>query len=392
MKPKLLSLALAVAITAAVWLLGMLQTLPALAVPIIAVSWLLTGRICGKVTVREIFLSNQCGDSEHALEQAQLVVGQIVEEIAREASETQHEINRVIDLQREAIQELANSFQTLAHQVNEQEQLVHGVVERNVVEGEDSGIHKFVNETSQLLNYFIQIMVETSRESVETVHNIDDMVVHMDGIFSLLEDVKEIADQTNLLALNAAIEAARAGDAGRGFAVVADEVRRLSQRSTSMNDQVRSQVNSGKDAIERVRRTVSEMAGRDMNVTIEAKEKVEDTLAELTEVNSYTANKMEQVSVLTQSINHEVGVAVRALQFEDIVSQALLAADRHVQRLEGLNGILDNLRRLETDGSNLSTISQEVQEALQASREQRVERPKKAVLQDTMEVGDVELF
>jgi len=46
------------------------------------------------------------------------------------------------------------------------------------------------------------------------------------------------------LALNAAIEAGRAGEAGLGFAVVADEVRNLSQRSNTLNGQIRGRVES----------------------------------------------------------------------------------------------------------------------------------------------------
>ncbi len=47
----------------------------------------------------------------------------------------------------------------------------------------------------------------------------------------IIEVVNGIAFTTNILALNAAVEAARAGEHGRGFAVVAQEVRRLSQSS-----------------------------------------------------------------------------------------------------------------------------------------------------------------
>jgi methyl-accepting chemotaxis protein len=106
-------------------------------------------------------------------------------------------------------------------------------------------------------------MVDVSRNSLETVHHIDDMVEKLDGIFGLIENVEGLASQTNLLALNASIEAARAGDAGRGFAVVADEVRTLSINSAELNNQIREEISYAKETIEVLRSTVGGMASTD---------------------------------------------------------------------------------------------------------------------------------
>ena len=85
----------------------------------------------------------------------------------------------------------------------------------------------FADRTGDLLEHFVGMIVQMSRESLRIVYRIDGMAKEMDAVFGLLKNVNTIAEETNLLALNAAIEAARAGEAGRGFAVVAGEIRNL---------------------------------------------------------------------------------------------------------------------------------------------------------------------
>ena len=314
----------------------------------------------------------------------------------REAVTIAEEVERVRTLVSDAVHKLAGSFNDMGEQTRSNEAMVHEIIERHTGVGqssEDSNDRiNFVNEASQLLEHFIETLVEVSKQSVHTVHKIDDMVEQMDGIFSLLENVQSIADQTNLLALNAAIEAARAGESGRGFAVVADEVRLLSHRSTDMNEEIRQCVTSAKEAIATVRSTVGEMAARDMNSTIQIKERVDNAFEEVDIFNRYLANRIEDLSRVSESIDGAVGNAVQSLQFEDIVVQSLGAADLHISRLTELSDIMGEFGRETTGQSGIEESINQLNGRLQEFTCSWDKDSVKAVSQVSMDMGEVELF
>ncbi|VAW80352.1 hypothetical protein MNBD_GAMMA15-1394 [hydrothermal vent metagenome] len=307
--------------------------------------------------------------------------------LADEVSGTRDEVERVSSIVQEAIASLTESFHNLSDNSQRGENMIHGIIEYGAGENNQQS---FLKEASGLLQNFIDALIGVSKQSIETVHRIDDMVEHMDSVFRLLDDVKNIADQTNLLALNAAIEAARAGEAGRGFAVVADEVRQLSMRSNKLNQEIIEGVNAGKLAIAAVRETVGEMASRDMNDAIAGKEKVDDAFMRSKEYNLFVAEQIGQLGDVSDSITKSVGNAVRCLQFEDMVTQSMAAAEVHLQRLNELELMLERLVDLsfEPESEALSALKGEM-DAFSAGK---IHSHKKAVVQSSLDGGDVELF
>ena len=316
--------------------------------------------------------------------------------VKQEMDSAQEEINRVQGLLNGAINDLTSSFHSMDQLSEEQKALITEVMLRSGDAEGGSGLNVkvFAEHTGTLLEELVNMLVTISSQSIEMAHNIDDMTEHMDAIFDLIDDAKGISDQTNLLALNAAIEAARAGEQGRGFAVVADEVRNLSARSAGFNDQIREKVDQAKVAVAQVNQTVGEIASRDLTSTIEAKQKVEDALSDVEKLNHYFESKIGDMSALGSRMNESVAVAVRTLQFEDITTQSLQAAEKRLNLINELMYELTTTTQLvkeEWPESQVEYINQ-LAEALETHSNKIEENSHKAVSQQDLESGEVELF
>jgi methyl-accepting chemotaxis protein len=261
-------------------------------------------------------------------------------------------------------------------QASAQQGAVSRILSRNGESEGGVGVRHFAETAGSLMNGLVEALARASRQSAASAGQIDDMVKHLDAIFDLLGDVKTIADQTNLLALNAAIEAARAGEAGRGFAVVAEEVRSLSERSTSFNEQIRKLVSSSRDAVAKVRESVGEMAARDHDASNQARDESARLLRQVEDLNTGLTSGIREVSSSREHIAQAVGQAVRCLQFEDITTQALSAAERHLRRLDAIHA----------EGSGAAPA------AASSGGENWRMPAHKPVAQVSMESGAVELF
>ena len=106
---------------------------------------------------------------------------------------------------------------------------------------------------------------------------------------------------------------------------------------------------------------------------------------------------MRDIADCGRAIDASVAEAVRSLQFEDIATQALGAAGVHLQRLEQINNEATTLHDLLRGSHGFQ--DPEMRKALAnignriAQMRGEWERPPhKAVLQQTMDAGSVELF
>ncbi|MBU6246993.1 MAG: methyl-accepting chemotaxis protein [Xanthomonadaceae bacterium] len=303
------------------------------------------------------------------------------------------ELHQALDLLRDAVRELGGGFDGLSRKTGMQQSLL-----KQIIDAQNGGVsvQDFAARTGDLLEHFVDMVVQMSRESLRIVYRIDGMAKEMDAVFGLLKNVNTIAEETNLLALNASIEAARAGEAGRGFAVVAGEIRNLASHSNQFNDQIGSHVERARAAMEQLRGLVGTMASQDLNVALSAKGGIDAMMSHVTESDARTSAVADQVVEINRGLGSDVSTTIRSLQFEDILSQ--LINQTRVRLVELQDVIADSTRDIQAlacgdvAAEALDQRAEQVRSRLAIQREKARLRSRGPALQSSMDAGEIELF
>jgi methyl-accepting chemotaxis protein len=343
-------------------------------------------------------------DNRLALMTAEIknVAGEIENEVCHELAEVCQGIGQAQGIVGDAVTKIGHSFKSLDQQAREQLSLVSSLIQdltgnSGKAGSRQFGMQQFTQETTTVLETFVTFMNKSSRQSTDVSQKIDEISEQMKSIFGMLAKIDSIAQQTNMLALNAAIEAARAGEAGLGFAVVAQEVRALSISSRSLSEEIGNQVIEIRKTVEDARCIVNDVASHDTSSALNASKHVGVMMKDLNDVNAHIEASLGNISTTTSQIHKNIVLAIRALQFEDIVRQLLeynndrleMVQDLFSTFLESLNDLhqLSSKAPAEFAG-HLSIFRQEWIERIEALNAEG----HKPVLQETMAAGEIELF
>jgi len=363
-----------------VWLMPLLLV-------VISMAWMWERhRVASRTSILAAPINTNSGPVREALED---VRGALVDELGHAS----RELHQALDLLRDAVSELGGGFDGLSHKTGLQQSLL-----KQIIDAQKGGvsIQDFASRTGDLLEHFVGLIVQLSRESLRIVYRIDGMSKEMDAVFALLKNVNTIAEETNLLALNAAIEAARAGEAGRGFAVVAGEIRNLASHSNQFNEQIGSHVERARTAMDQVRGLIGALASQDLNVALSAKGGIDAMMEHVTESDARTSAVADQAVEINRGLGNDVSTTIRSLQFEDILSQLLNQTRTRLVELQGVAA--ETTRDIEEiacgpmEAGALEERAQRVRSRLAIQREKARLRSRGPALQSTMEAGEIELF
>ncbi len=377
-------------------LLVVIYSWPTIIVLLTAVSVWISAVLFRWVSVTHTAVNATPSKLSSGIKQLGADLGDLTQSCHKDISTLTSEFDRLSSVQTTAIGGLMQSFTGLEAQTRGLRELVVAAMAKltshSSGDGSGSKISHEVNNLIQVFQDNISSLGEGSRQLVD-MFNI--MREHIDGINRLLKEIEGISSQTNLLALNAAIEAARAGEAGRGFAVVADEVRSLSTRSNQFSTQIRTRFTTTQEAMHKAAYTVGRMAALDMKMSMNSQGRIADIMNEMEHMNGDVATNLQQVDQITSQINHDVGVAVRSLQFEDMTTQLIQHMRNRVLAIDSIQTILGEAAATmvrsageETAGS----IEHACQLLLQAKDRKKSLANNGPVAQKDMQGGSVDLF
>jgi len=317
---------------------------------------------------------------------------EVVGDITLQIENIRAENEQISALLTNAVQSLGDSFQGLNEQASNEDDMLHSLVDHR--DGQQ-GLSEFIKETESVMSFLVQTLLKNSDDSRLVMDKLDEINQRVDGVISLLDDVKDIASQTNLLALNAAIEAARAGDAGRGFAVVADEVRKLSQKSDDFSDEINKITMQVKSTIDEASDVISELVSADTDLVMNSKAKVAEMTTTMSALNDKTQSVISGTSEISHQISGLVNQAVTSLQFEDMCHQLSEHMDKRLNTVSALINVISEIPLSSDSDGDLAACQQKFLEVKKtvAELQNKIDETKhKSVSQKSVDAGDIELF
>lgn len=169
------------------------------------------------LTASSMYLSEKTGETSETVSQVEKAVGEVAEGATNQAEETQSATENIILM--------GNMVEETAKEVEEMHQ--NAMTMHDLGQEAYETLHE-LNTINDQAKESIQVIYEQTNMTNESVQKIKEAT----GL------ITAIAEETNLLSLNASIEAARAGEQGRGFAVVASQIQKLAEQSNESARQI----------------------------------------------------------------------------------------------------------------------------------------------------------
>lgn len=287
-----------------------------------------------------------------------------------------NDLERARTMVRDATARLSRSFDALHNAAASQRAALQSVA--TAFYDSENGGRSFAASTEALMRQFVDEVVRVSRDSVRIIEQLADLSTRVSGIVVSADAIDGLARETRFIAFNARIETHRAGDAGRTFKVVADEVKRLANASSTLSNSIRQNVSECNQQLAQVHKTSAGLASHDLSRAIESHRGLSGAIGKLDSIN-------QELDIMLETVATSVSEAVRALQFEDMVTQIINSTVSRVERIGEYS-----VRAVQV--MDRATMSERPAQLATLVAEMRTLSDRIAVQQSTVDHGTVELF
>jgi methyl-accepting chemotaxis protein len=304
------------------------------------------------------------------------LVRELQSAIGSATSQIKSDLERARTMVRDATARLSRSFEALHAAATSQREALQAV--SSAFYDDEHTSRSFASSTEALMRQFVDEIVRVSRDSVRIIDQLTDLSTQVVTIVGCADAIDGLARETRFIAFNARIETHRAGEAGRTFKVVADEVKRLANASSTLSNQIRQSVSECNTQLAQVHKTSTGLASHDLSRAIESHRGLSAAIGKLDSVN-------QQLDQMLETVASSVSEAVRALQFEDMVSQILAATVSNVEKLGEYSSRALSVMERGQNGDRSGPLYEIIQGVRALSN-------RSAVQQSNVDQGAVELF
>lgn len=278
------------------------------------------------------------------------------------------DVGRARALVGDAVGQLCTSFESLRGHLAEERRSYEAAVDALTGVGGDAGL---VGAMREILRHFVADIGSIGQSSARILAEVEALRGSAAAIAVRGHTIETIARATRMISFNATIEASRVGGDGAVFRVVADEIKRLAEQTSDLSKAIRTAIDSQDVSLTATDEAAAALASYDLATAVASHQQLGATIAHLEEVSASSKRSLERIQV-------DVDAAIRALQFEDMVTQLLDSVRAKLAALRGVCTEVAGGRGGEALRATLAATDAQIQ--------------RNAVTQHSVTSGSIELF